>query len=67
MSSHIELNLLRKPSNPSPIGLDCMTCDCDCVDILEKAYESPKSATAPSRTQPLTILRGPERVRKDQE
>jgi hypothetical protein len=64
MSSHLELNVLRKPSNPSPIGLDCIICGRDCVDILEETYEPPKSATAPSCTQPLTILRDPPGVTK---
>jgi hypothetical protein len=38
-SSYVELKKARKPSNPPPIGLDSMICDCDGVAILK---DSPK-------------------------
>jgi hypothetical protein len=39
-SLYVELKKARKPSNPPPIGLDSMICDCDGVAILGR---SPKS------------------------
>ena len=39
--SHCDLKVLRKLSSSVPIGLDCMICNCDCVDILEGMRESP--------------------------
>jgi hypothetical protein len=39
-SSYVELKKARKPSNPPPIGLHSMICDCDGVAMLN---HSPKS------------------------
>jgi hypothetical protein len=55
MSSHSTLKMLRKPSSPSPIGLACMICDC--VGILEQAYEPPTDRHSDvARTWSSTIL-----------